>query len=197
MPAVLVPPERIPELAAQIDSPAMLRVLRGLRETGFIQNSPDVDQGTAAILQRLTGLGLVDPGYDGTTNGKPFIWVSNGNGERVLKYFEASPSREAALESRLQIHPRARTALASLPERDRLAVLAAAEALQAADPASWPHEKVDRLKPDEPVYLLRATPDLRAFLRVLDAGGIELFDIVPEETLRLFLERYRAGSRAG
>jgi hypothetical protein len=197
MPAALVPPERIPELAAQIDSPAMLRVRRWLREAGFIQNSPEVDQETAATLQRLTDLGLVDPGYDGATRRKPFIWVSNGNGERVLKYFEAAPSREAALASKLQIHPRARTALASLPEKDQLAVLAAADALQAADPASWPHDKVDRLSPDKPVNLLRATPELRAFIRVLDSGGIELFDIVPEETLRLFLERYGAGSRVG
>jgi hypothetical protein len=197
MPAALVPHERIPELAAQIDSPAVLAVLRRLREAGFIYNRPDVGQDTAAILQRLTGLGLVDPGYDGTTNGKPFVWVSNGNGERVLKYFEASPSREAVLASRVRIHPRARTALGSLPEEDRLAVLAAAEALPAADPASWPHDKAERLSPEEPVYLLRVTPGLRAYLRVPDSGGIELLDIVPEETLRLFLERYGAGSQVG
>jgi hypothetical protein len=145
----------------------------------------------------LKALGLVDPGYDGPANGKPFIWVGNGNGARVLKYLETSPSHEAALESKLQIHPRARTALASLPEKDQLAVLSAAEALQAAEPASWPREKVDRLSPDKPVYLLRVSPELRAFIRVLDSGGIELFDIVREETLRLFLERHRAGGRVG
>jgi hypothetical protein len=100
------------------------------------------------------------------------------------------------LASRLRIHPRARTALATLPEEDRLAVLAATEALPAADPASRPHDKAERLSPDEPVYLLRVTPELRAFLRVLDTGGIELLDIVPEETLRLFLERYGVGSQA-
>src|SRR2546426_133174 len=98
MPAVLVPHDRIPELAAQVSSPVMLTVLRRLREAGFIHNGPNVDQATLGILQRLTDLGLVDPGYDGSTNGKPFIWVSNANGERVLKYFEASPSHEAALE---------------------------------------------------------------------------------------------------
>jgi len=197
MPTVLVPQDRIPELAAQIGSPAMLRVLRRLREAGFIHNGPNVDQGTLGILQRLTDLGLVDPGYYGPTDGKPFIWVSNGNGERVLKYFEASPPHEAALESKLKIHPRARTALASLSGEDQLAVLAAAEALQTADPASWPREKVERLNQDQPVYLLRVSPELRAFIRLLDSGGIELFDIVREDTLRLFLERYRVGSRVG
>src|SRR5438309_1899723 len=74
MPAVLVPPERIPQLAAQIDSPAMPRVLRRLRETGFVQHSPDIDKGTITILQRLAELGLVDPGYDGPARGEPFIW---------------------------------------------------------------------------------------------------------------------------
>ncbi|HEV3260055.1 MAG TPA: hypothetical protein VG013_24565 [Gemmataceae bacterium] len=197
MPAALVPDDRIPELAAQIDSPAMLRVLRRLREVGFMQNGADVDDETIAILQRLTTLGLADPGYDGPTHGKPFIWVSNGNGQRVLKYFETSPQHEAALESKLTIHPRAHTALASLPEKDQLAVLDAAEALQTGDPTSWPREKVDRLSPDKPVFLLRVSPELRAFIRVADSGGIELFDIVREETLRLFLERYRAGSRVG
>jgi hypothetical protein len=41
------------------------------------------------------------------------------------------------------------------------------------------------------VYSLRVSPELWAFIRLLDSGGIELFDIVPEETLRLFLERSR------
>jgi hypothetical protein len=143
MPAALVLRERIPELAAQIDSPALLTVLRRLRAASFIQNSSDLDPETQGILQRLTELGLADPGYDGPMNGKPFIWVSNGNGERVLKYFEAAPQLEAALHSKLTLHPRARAALASLPEGDRLAVLGAAEALQTADPVSWPRAKVE------------------------------------------------------
>jgi hypothetical protein len=175
----------------------MLRVLRRLREAGFIQNSPDLDQETQAILHRLTDLGLADPGYAGPTDGKPFIWVSNGNGERVVKYFESSPQREAALESKLSIHPRGRTALASLPESDQLAVLGATEALATADPTAWPRAKVEPLSQEERLYLLRVTPELRAFLRVLDSGGIELLDIVREDTLRLFLERCRSGSKVG
>jgi hypothetical protein len=76
-------------------------------------------------------------------------------------------------------------------------VLGAAEALQKADPASWPRDKVEPLSQEKRVYLLRATPQLRAFIRVLDSGGMELFDVVREDTLRLFLERYRAGARTG
>jgi hypothetical protein len=194
MPAPLAPHERIPELAAQITSPATLGVLRRLQQSGFILNGQDVNQETLAILQRLKTLGLVDPGYDASPNGKPFIWVGNANGERVLKYLEASPHHEANLASRLSIHPRAHTALASLSEQDQLAVLATVEALRTTDPDSWPGAKVKRLSGDQPFYLLQVSSELVAFLKVLDSGGIELFDIMPEETLRLFLERYRAGS---
>lgn len=183
MPADLVPHGAIPGLAEQIDSPAVLKVLWQLHQDGFILNRPDTAPETAAILQRLTGLGLADPGYAGPTNDKPFLWTANGNGSRVLKY---------ALESKIRIHPRAHTALASLPSGDQMAVLAEVEALQNTDPTSWPREKVDRLGPDTPSYLLRVPPDLRAFIRVLDSGGIELYDLVREETLRLFLERQRA-----
>src|SRR5215831_56566 len=159
MPAQLVPNEAIPVLASQITSPAMLRVLRQLQQSGFITNGQGVDEETAGILRQLSDVGLVDPGYDGPTDGKPFIWVSNHNGERVLKYFETTPFREEDLPFKLEVHPRARTALASLPERDRWAVLAAAEALRAHEPDSWPRDRVDRLGQDKPVYLLRASPD--------------------------------------
>jgi len=195
MPADLVRNEAIPQLATQINSPAMLRVLRLLREVGFIQNSGNLDRRTFDTLQRLAALGLADPGYAGPTNGTPFIWVSNPNGERVLRHIETLPAdAQAPLESGVKIHPRARTALAALSARDYLAVLAAAEALQAGDPASWSKEETVRLGEDKPVYLLRVPPDLGAFIRVLDSGGIELFDIVREETLQLFLDRQRAAS---
>lgn len=188
MPADLLPSEAIPERAAQVDSPTVLRVLRRLCQAGSILNGRDVDRETAAALRRLTDLGLVDPGYDGRIDGKPLLWVSNPNAERVLRY---------VLESRLTINPRARTALDTLSPKDQLEVLEAAEALRGRDPASWPNENVVRLGPDEPMYLLRLPSDLRAFIRVVDSGGVELLDIMREETLRLFLERYRAGSKAG
>jgi hypothetical protein len=192
VPAELVRDEAIPKLAAEINSPAMLRVLRTLQQAGHILNGQEVDQETSAILQRLSSLGLADPGYaEWPTENGPFIWVRNHNGDRVLKYLEGT------LRPRLKIGTRAHTALASLPENERQAVLAAAESLQTREPDSWPRELVVRLSPDKPVYLMRVTPDLRAFLTVLDSGGIELSDVVREDTLRLFLERYRAGGRVG
>lgn len=185
MPADLIRNEAIPKLAEQIDSPAMLTVLRHLQHTGFILNNKEVDQETAAILHRLAALGLVDPGYDGSTDGKPFIWVRNGNGARILRYFEGT------FKPPVEIHPRASPALAALSDKDRQAVLGTVDYLRRRDPACWPSELVVPLSADKPMYLLRVTPELRAFVTVLDSGGIELSDIVREETLRLFRERER------
>jgi hypothetical protein len=86
MPADLVPNAAIPGLAARVDSPALLRVLRHIQKAGFILNGRQVDEETASALGRLTGLGLVDPGYEGAVSGRPDLWVSNGNGSRVLSY---------------------------------------------------------------------------------------------------------------
>ncbi len=120
MPADLLPNDAIPGLAAKIDSRPLLRALWSLQRPGFIQNGKDVDEGRVAALQQLAALGLVDPGYAAPTEGKPFVWVSNANGERVLRHFQAN----------LTVHPRARTALASLSEEDQLDILAAAGVLR-------------------------------------------------------------------
>src|SRR4051794_20492351 len=85
MPAKLLQNEAIPDMAAQIDSPALLRMLRRLRQRGFLHASDAVDADATAALKRLADLGLVDPGYASPTDAEAFIWVSNPNGERVLK----------------------------------------------------------------------------------------------------------------
>jgi hypothetical protein len=85
MPADLVPHEAIPALAASV-TPEMLEILRRIQREGFILNGADVDQQTAGVLQQLVERGLVDPGYDGSPEGPPSLWVSNGNGSRVLSY---------------------------------------------------------------------------------------------------------------
>ncbi len=61
------------------------------------------------------------------------------------------------------------------------------------DRDSWPSTQVVLLDPDKPVYLLNATPDLRAFMTVLGPGEVELTDIMQEKTLRMFLEANRTG----
>ncbi|HEY7427517.1 MAG TPA: hypothetical protein VH682_25005 [Gemmataceae bacterium] len=90
MPANLVPPGAIPNLAAQVAS-EMLAILRRIQRAGFIQNSKRLDRATFDLLQRLADHGLVDRGYDGDTSGPPSMWVSNGNGSRVLKYLASIP----------------------------------------------------------------------------------------------------------
>lgn len=191
MPADLVPEKNIPYLAEQV-SPAMRRMLQLLRDRGFIQNGPDIKPTTAAVLKRLTALGLVDPGYSGSIDGEPFIWVSNSNGERVLRYLEKAPEKPGP---KLTIHPWAATTLASLTVNQQMEVLTAAESLLGRDPASWPREEAARLDPDEPEFLLRVSPELRAFIGLGASGAVQLLDIVREDTIRLFLERY--GLRGG
>jgi hypothetical protein len=191
MPAPLVPHEVVPKLAEQVDSLAMLRVLQYLQKASFVMNGGDVTPTLAEVLKRLTYLGLVDPGYDGDVQGEPYLWTSNGNGSRVLRYYMASPGLQDVLEGRLEIHPRAQTALSALTEWDQAKVLAAAEALQRKDPATWVKDEALRLEEDKQVYLVRVSPEMRAFVRVLGPGKVELFDLVREETLQLFLERQR------
>src|SRR5277367_1709312 len=110
MPAEIVPDKAIPHLADQV-SPAMRRVLQLLRERGFIQNGPDLEKKTSAVLRRLVDIGLADPGYSEPANGGPFIWVSNANGERVLRQLSKVPENPGP---KLSIDPRAEMALSSL-----------------------------------------------------------------------------------
>jgi hypothetical protein len=85
MPADLVPHEAIPALAEKV-TPDMLQVLQRIHREGFILNGSEVDQPTATALRALADLGLVDRGYEERPGAKPSMWVSNGNGSRVLSY---------------------------------------------------------------------------------------------------------------
>jgi hypothetical protein len=104
---------------------------------------------------------------------------------------------QAQLEARLKLHARGSTALGALSWRDRDAVLKAAAALQTSDPASWPAEVVSQHRPDEPLYVLRVPPEMLVLIEALEHGGIEVIDIMREETMRLWVEHSRAGSQAG
>ncbi len=191
MPAALVPEVDIPALARQVTSPAMLKALRLLEEQDFIHNSSDLDGATAEALKRLVELGLADPGYAGPTDGDPFIWVGNGNGKRVLRHLEKN--RRYVVD----FTARAKTALASLPEAEREGVLASVEALQLSAPEAWPAAQVLGNGGNGRVVLLTVTPDLRAIVGFVEPRKIEVLDLLREDTLRLFLERQRAGGNAG
>ncbi len=196
MPADLVPNATIPELAARIDSREIFRVLKRLQRTKFLRSGPDIDPKTTNLLHRLSDIGLADPGYDGQVRGLPFIWLANSNGDRVLKYIAELPFYAERFESTLRVNSRASTALGTLSEFEQEAILAKAESLQSCAPASWSPEVVP-LGLDKRVYLLQIALDLRAFIRVLESGEIELVDIMRADTLNQFLEQVGAGSKVG
>lgn len=86
MPADLMPKEAIAGVAARVNAQATLRVLRRVQREGFIFNDAALGSEEATLLKELADLGLVDPGYEGPTDGKPSMWVRNLNGSRVLAY---------------------------------------------------------------------------------------------------------------
>jgi hypothetical protein len=87
MPADLYSDEAIKKVREQVQSlPGLLDALRAVQQSGSIQNSRRLGQEMFDRLQRLAELGLVDPGYSGSAEGSPFLWVINSNGERVLRY---------------------------------------------------------------------------------------------------------------
>jgi hypothetical protein len=106
--------------------------------------------------------------------------------EGVFHAASAESLEKARSEARLKIHSRARPALSVLAPDERRLVIDAADALQHETPGHWPKERALPISPDEPVYLLRVSPSLRAIIRVTSAGEIELEDIVRKEALQLF-----------
>ena len=103
---------------------------------------------------------------------------------------------QALLEARLKVHPRAKTALSTLPDDLGRTIVAIVAELQKSSPDSWPKQKANRLNEDKSIYLVQLPSAMRAFVRVLDTGGVELVDLVREDTLRLFRERYATASGA-
>lgn len=114
-------------------------------------------------------------------------WVWDETGSRLER---------AQLEARLEVQPLAKSALLTLSDDLRKSVVDTACDLQRSDPATWSDRLVKRVSADEPLYLVRLPQGLRAFLRVLPTGRLELMDIVSAETLRLFTESYAAGGAA-
>lgn len=83
--ADLVPNEAIHELSAHI-SPELLRVLQQIQGANSVWNNPSTPRETIAVLRQLRDLGLVDAAYQSEGDKEPAMWVSNGNGARVLRY---------------------------------------------------------------------------------------------------------------
>jgi hypothetical protein len=129
------------------------------------------------------------------------VWVAFGsyyekesspNGDRYVSSSFDSWMR-AKSEAKLKAHPRAQTAFAVLSAEDKKRVLEAAVTLQGLPPDRWPADQVRLIDKGKQLYLLRVTPELLAFIRIVGGGQIELNDIVRAEALRLFQEKYAAG----
>lgn len=124
----------------------------------------------------------------------PYERVSSGTiGELFFVASRPGEFERALSEAKLKIHSRAKTALDALSETDRRKVIESADTLQHTPPGNWPKEKVIPLG-ENGMYLLRVTPELRAFIRINDGEQIEVVDLVREDTLHLFLERQREAS---
>jgi hypothetical protein len=119
-----------------------------------------------------------------TADGPHFEWPSPGALDQAL------------LEANLKVHQRASTALSTLNESDRRAMIRAVTKLQKTEPGSWPEEHAVQVGADPSIFLLRVGA-LVGFVQQLDTGQLELFDVAREDTLRLFLERYRPVGSAG
>ncbi len=93
------------------------------------------------------------------------------------------------------LHRRVRMTLDSLPESDRERLLETAGMLRQTAPDQWPSEKVVRLNGDRPLYMVRVTPDLRAFVERSEANAIQVVDLVREDALQWYLASTRNGGR--
>jgi hypothetical protein len=113
-----------------------------------------------------------------TPEGPRFEWQSGSGLDRAL------------LAAKLKVHPRAQTALSTLSNEARQAIVDVVVELQKVQPEKWPAQSVVRVTPDKPVYLVRLAGMLSAFVRILENGELELFDIVREDTLHQFVQRY-------
>lgn len=89
---------------------------------------------------------------------------------------------------RVKVGRLASTAIDQLAEHERFRLIEEVNALAALPPNQWPEEKLLLLEGDSPGYLLNGPLDLRIFLKPIEPEGVEILDIVREETLRHFME---------
>ncbi len=121
-----------------------------------------------------------------TPDGPRFKWDQDGGAMEQAKW-----------ESRLKVNLRARTALSTFATELRNSIVRVVAALQRVPPEKWSKDQAERITDDAPVYLVVLPDAMRAFVRVLDTGELELVDIMSEDTLRLFRQRFAGVSAAG
>jgi hypothetical protein len=93
-----------------------------------------------------------------------------------------------SITGRVMISELARTVLDALSPPERKGVLETVDGLRGHDPAQWPESEALGSGCQGETYSVRVTPGLRAFVRPLGPSGIELFNLMREETLQWFRE---------
>jgi len=88
--------------------------------------------------------------------------------------------------ARVKIGSGAVISMDNLKDPARRQLFEAIAQLQGLAPNSWPTDLVVRLSGPEPLYLLKFTPDLRAFIQPTDSGEIEILDLAHRKTLEMF-----------
>lgn len=88
--------------------------------------------------------------------------------------------------AKISFHKRATVALDALSDEEKNIILKAINYLSVFGIDSLSGDKVKQFKLDEPLYLLRANPNLRVIFRVISQNEFEILDIVMKERLELF-----------
>jgi hypothetical protein len=87
-------------------------------------------------------------------------------------------------ENTVKVNRRAAHAVDRLAADDRQDLSQALSQLQGREPVDWPKDKVVRLPDPNPLYLLRVSDGLRAFLSCSPTNELELLDLVHADTLQ-------------
>jgi hypothetical protein len=120
-----------------------------------------------------------------TSDGLRFEWLPFGEFD------------QAVLQSKLKVQPSARTILSTFTTDLRRSIIAAITDLLKITPEEWTNRRAVRIADDESDYLVQLPNAMKAFVRILGSGELELLDIMSEGTLRLFLQKFGKVSVAG
>jgi hypothetical protein len=88
--------------------------------------------------------------------------------------------------AKITFHKRATVALDALSAEEKSIILKAINYLSVFGIETLSGDKVKKFKLDEPLYLLRANPNLRVIFRVISQDEMEILDIVMKERLEFF-----------
>jgi hypothetical protein len=154
-----------------------------LLHAGLLPLKGDVGQRLFVLMPPLESWARLLHGESAeTTPVYPYEQVMTPDGPR----FEWPPDGalvQAVWESRLKVNLRARTALSTLATDLRSSIIRVVAALQRVPPEKWSKEHTTRITNDKPVYLVHLPGALRAVVRTLDTGQLELLNIVREDML--------------